>query len=273
MLVLLLLLLLLLLHLFPPSRSVSGFFFKEKQAAGEGVHGHVTGFWTSKMCHKKSIFNKGIDLWVQHFFQKHSKQERGDHTPTPPVPWGLRLGFWAFNILTGGSAPCRYVLIFWLTGIAAASTALLVGCIATNAEVAQQAAPAVTWRFKPWNGHENRADMILKLWTIASFDISGPTKIDSSLYWSEALQALYTFYICQNLGVFFLCQLLWNTCTEVFVPQLLFAGFFIQAEQIPVWLRWAQYTCALKYGIFGIKKMCIVTPCTSLVHYFFRPDI
>ena len=70
-----------------------------------------------------------------------------------------------------------YVLIFWLTGIAAASTALLVGCIASNAEVAQQAAPAV------------------------------------------------------------------------FVPQLLFAGFFIQAEQIPVWLRWAQYTCALKYGM------------------------
>jgi len=70
-----------------------------------------------------------------------------------------------------------YVLIFWLTGIAAASTALLVGCLASNAEVAQQAAPAV------------------------------------------------------------------------FVPQLLFAGFFIQAEQIPVWLRWAQYTCALKYGM------------------------
>lgn len=70
-----------------------------------------------------------------------------------------------------------YVLIFWLTGIAAASTALLVGCIASNAEVGQQAAPAV------------------------------------------------------------------------FVPQLLFAGFFIQAEQIPLWLRWAQYTCALKYGM------------------------
>eukprot|EP00435_Cladocopium_sp_Y103_P048001 s455_g14.t1 len=70
-----------------------------------------------------------------------------------------------------------YVLIFWLTGIAAASTALLVGCIATNAEVAQQAAPAV------------------------------------------------------------------------FVPQLLFAGFFITSEQIPIWLRWAQYLCALKYGM------------------------
>uniref|UniRef100_A0A7S1UJ12 ABC-2 type transporter transmembrane domain-containing protein n=1 Tax=Phaeomonas parva TaxID=124430 RepID=A0A7S1UJ12_9STRA len=33
----------------------------------------------------------------------------------------------------------------------------------------------------------------------------------------------------------------------IFVPQLLFAGFFIRTEQIPVWLRWAQYLCALKY--------------------------
>ena len=32
----------------------------------------------------------------------------------------------------------------------------------------------------------------------------------------------------------------------IFVPQILFAGFFIQAEQIPVWLRWAQYLCSLK---------------------------
>jgi len=68
-------------------------------------------------------------------------------------------------------------LVFWLTGLAAASTALLVGCLATNPEVAQQVAPAI------------------------------------------------------------------------FVPQLLFAGFFIATEQIPVWLRWAQYLCSLKYGI------------------------
>jgi len=70
-----------------------------------------------------------------------------------------------------------YVLVFWVTGVAAASTAVLVGCLAANAEVAQQAAPAV------------------------------------------------------------------------FVPQLLFAGFFITTEQIPAWLRWASYLCALKYGM------------------------
>ena len=33
------------------------------------------------------------------------------------------------------------------------------------------------------------------------------------------------------------------------VPQILFAGFFIRTSQIPVWLRWAQYVCSLKYGI------------------------
>ena len=53
---------------------------------------------------------------------------------------------WGWTILVRhlSSTSARYVLIFWLTGIAAASTALLVGCIASNAEVAQQAAPAVT---------------------------------------------------------------------------------------------------------------------------------
>jgi hypothetical protein len=33
----------------------------------------------------------------------------------------------------------------------------------------------------------------------------------------------------------------------VFVPQMLFAGFFVRIEQIPAYLRWAQYLCALKY--------------------------
>ena len=70
-----------------------------------------------------------------------------------------------------------YVLALWLTGLAASSTALLIGCLSSNVEVALQAAPAI------------------------------------------------------------------------FVPQILFAGFFIQSSQIPAWLRWAQYLCSLKYGI------------------------
>lgn len=35
----------------------------------------------------------------------------------------------------------------------------------------------------------------------------------------------------------------------LFVPQLLFAGFFIRTSLIPVFLRWAQYLCAIKYAI------------------------
>mmetsp|Transcript_9286 Transcript_9286/g.20955 ORF Transcript_9286/g.20955 Transcript_9286/m.20955 type:complete len:145 (+) Transcript_9286:1938-2372(+) len=35
----------------------------------------------------------------------------------------------------------------------------------------------------------------------------------------------------------------------LFVPQLLFAGFFVRTELIPVWLRWAQYLCSLTYGV------------------------
>jgi hypothetical protein len=35
----------------------------------------------------------------------------------------------------------------------------------------------------------------------------------------------------------------------LFVPQMLFVGFFIKTAQIPVFLRWAQYLCSLKYAM------------------------
>lgn len=35
----------------------------------------------------------------------------------------------------------------------------------------------------------------------------------------------------------------------LFVPQMLFAGFFVAPELIPVWLRWAQYLCSLTYAL------------------------
>jgi ABC-type multidrug transport system permease subunit len=35
----------------------------------------------------------------------------------------------------------------------------------------------------------------------------------------------------------------------LFVPQLLFAGFFVAPDLIPVWLRWARYLCTLTYAI------------------------
>jgi hypothetical protein len=70
-----------------------------------------------------------------------------------------------------------HVLTMWLVGMAAASTALCVGCVAPSAKTAMEAAPGI------------------------------------------------------------------------FVPQILFAGFFIKIDQIPVWIRWAQYLCSLKFAI------------------------
>eukprot|EP01040_Poterioochromonas_malhamensis_P008710 gene8710-9429_t len=34
-----------------------------------------------------------------------------------------------------------------------------------------------------------------------------------------------------------------------YIPQMLFAGFFIRTSQIPVFLRWAQYLCGIKYAV------------------------
>ena len=35
----------------------------------------------------------------------------------------------------------------------------------------------------------------------------------------------------------------------LFLPQMLFAGFFISMSEIPSWLWWLQYCCGLKYGM------------------------
>jgi len=35
----------------------------------------------------------------------------------------------------------------------------------------------------------------------------------------------------------------------LFVPQMLFAGFFVSVSLIPKWLRWARYLCTLTYAI------------------------
>lgn len=35
----------------------------------------------------------------------------------------------------------------------------------------------------------------------------------------------------------------------LFVPQMLFAGFFVAPDLIPSWLRWARYLCTLTYAV------------------------
>mmetsp|Transcript_44184 Transcript_44184/g.92887 ORF Transcript_44184/g.92887 Transcript_44184/m.92887 type:complete len:698 (-) Transcript_44184:19-2112(-) len=59
----------------------------------------------------------------------------------------------------------------------------------------------------------------------------------------------------------------------LFVPQLLFAGFFVRTELIPSWLQWAQYLCSLTYGVrlallaeFGdCAKASSRNPCNELL--------
>lgn len=35
----------------------------------------------------------------------------------------------------------------------------------------------------------------------------------------------------------------------LFVPQMLFAGFFVRPELMPIWLRWARYLCTLTFAL------------------------
>jgi hypothetical protein len=60
----------------------------------------------------------------------------------------------------------------------------------------------------------------------------------------------------------------------IFVPQIMFAGFFIKMSQIPSWLSWAQYLCSLKFAInlglvveFGGSTGCTdATGWTDITH-------
>ena len=40
-----------------------------------------------------------------------------------------------------------------------------------------------------------------------------------------------------------------NILPGIFIPQILFAGFFVSSDLIPVWMRWMQWICPLKYGV------------------------
>jgi hypothetical protein len=55
----------------------------------------------------------------------------------------------------------------------------------------------------------------------------------------------------------------------LFVPQFLFAGFFVATDLIPIWIRWVQYGCSMLYAIrlalvyeFG---SCEYNTCTGLL--------
>ena len=40
-----------------------------------------------------------------------------------------------------------------------------------------------------------------------------------------------------------------NILPAVYVPQILFSGFFVSSDLIPVWMSWMQWACPLKYGV------------------------
>ena len=39
----------------------------------------------------------------------------------------------------------------------------------------------------------------------------------------------------------------------LFIPQVLFAGFYTRIDQIPVFLRWAQYLYVTKVSVFTLR--------------------
>jgi len=82
-------------------------------------------------------------------------------------------------------------------------------------------------------------------------------------YWLEALQGSFILHVVAMwlLGLAAASTALCAGCIAksakdaveatpaIFVPQILFGGFFIKITQIPEWIRWAQYICSLKFAI------------------------
>jgi len=83
------------------------------------------------------------------------------------------------------------------------------------------------------------------------------------LYWAIDLQGRFIFILLAIFGLFMAANSVAvvmgavvtdvKTVTELapllFVPQILFAGFFIRTSSIPIFLRWAQWLCSLKYTV------------------------
>jgi hypothetical protein len=83
------------------------------------------------------------------------------------------------------------------------------------------------------------------------------------LYWSIELQGKFIWILLSLFGLFMasnsVAVVMGSLVTDVktvtelaplmFIPQILFAGFFIRTSSIPVFLRWAQWLCSLKYTV------------------------
>ena len=145
----------------------------------------------------------------------------------------LQMGFaycLAYPMMKLNGHPILMVLTNWGLGLASGSMAVLLGiCLCI---------------------HLNHYTFICISWSIynvgcAISDIKTVTGIIPTFlfYIHEYIHTLATMLI--NIYSWLFIEL----SPLLFVPQLLFAGFFIKTDQIPVFLRWAQYLCSLKYAI------------------------
>lgn len=92
--------------------------------------------------------------------------------------------------------------------------------------------------------------------------VSSPFQLIIS-FWLVNFQGDFAIYLATTyslgmastaLGVFLGCcfgdpELVQEMLPLLFIPQMLFAGFFVTPGLIPAWLRWAQYLCTMTFAI------------------------
>lgn len=86
--------------------------------------------------------------------------------------------------------------------------------------------------------------MLITYWTIA---FEGSLILLILEYWILGLVSSSSALLLGSLAQS--TEVAMEVTPLVFVPQLLFAGFFIKISQIPAWLRWAQWLCSLKFTL------------------------
>lgn len=83
------------------------------------------------------------------------------------------------------------------------------------------------------------------------------------LYYCMQLQGEFMYFVmigwlvaitCNSLGIIIGCVVsdmsaVMQLSSLLFVPQMLFGGYYIPTEEIPLVLRWANYLCGLKYAM------------------------
>ena len=136
-----------------------------------------------------------------------------------------------------------YVLVFWLSGMAAASSALLLGCAAANAEVAAQASGAIFVPQLLFAGFYIPVEQSARARHARTTAAHAPppsrqlvgcvnSRVSGELATSETSTPRALATVPRNL--------------------LLAARLSLASRSpaaVPVWMRWVQYICSLKYAM------------------------